>query len=231
MELFQEILTNLFSDWLGYWLPWLGAAVIAYLKAHGKKWIEPAVYALVGFAAIQIAIVGFRAQSFMAEQRALVDAQKPIADAKLEEVLKGWATNFRWGTRPLDRGDAFDFAFEITVGLVKIPMSVGKPKSLPGYVTVGHTVLIGRNQQEALSALSPQARATFMANLRLELARTGKSSSDLADDTLDRIILVGYMPTSRALSDADFLAMVNDVNNARAVVSQLIVATLGPARQ
>ena len=215
--LFQEVIAH----WIILALGLGGGTMLAALKKFWPSVADPVLYGAAGFTLVVMLLLSMlQLRSFN------TSTQEPPIESQesLEEVLRGWADSFGWGTRPLQVENAL-IAFQVSLynGAVRVPII--QSEQLAGFLTIRVNLALSDEEREQFLSLEQNVATQLIRTLRIEMARMGIDFA-ISEVPLNIVRLEKKLPITPSLAQHEFLATVSQVDQARIVYSQTIGLTL-----
>lgn len=211
-----ELLRELLAQWIWVVLSLAGAAMLAFLRSYWPRIADPLLVTVIIFAALATSVMVFKFNAFLQTQR-------PIETQNIEITLRRWADDFGWGTRRTDvEGAHFAFSVALTEG---VNLVVLRDIRLDRYITVVMNLRLNDAQKAAFAELDEPAASDLLSNLRIEMARLQMEYANITVP-LAAIRIQRQIPITTRLADHDFLTAIQQVNMARVLATETIVARL-----
>lgn len=223
MSFLVELLKSIFTEWLLYWLPIVGAALAAYLKGRGVNWVDPVTYGVVVGAAIFVGISSWRVMSLVSSLTPQVTAEN------IERLVRDWSDTFSYTVKKQQIHEDFFWGYEMSA-VSNLPITVRRTKQLPNYVILIGALNVDGEHPKLIAAMNDKDRISFMADLRIEMNRMNMGFTGFTVPP-KQLIVMRQLPIDRELTAAKFATTFQEVGSALILIRQTFLKTFGATGQ
>lgn len=141
----------------------LGAALLAWAAKYRAEWATPALYGLVGFVLITVAI-------FLLRLPGLLVRRPKVTQANIEQLIVEWADFFKVSHQRVDQIPEAIFARVFSVGIAQ-KVIVARLKNRSSLLDIQTITTLSADHQAWFNNLSDGGKEDFLDEFRLEASR------------------------------------------------------------